>query len=65
MKKGLIMLLALIITGTISLSGCQKKEQPATPPATEAPAPETKAPPADAPSPTGENAPSEKPAGGK
>ena len=65
MKKGLIVLLALIITSAISLTGCQKKEQPATPPAAGAPAPESKAPPAGEPSPAGENAPPEKPAEGK
>lgn len=65
MKKGLIMLLVIIIAGTIGLTGCQKKEQPAPSPQTEAPAPESKAPPADEPSTTGENAPIEKPAEGK
>lgn len=29
MKKGLMILLVLIIAGTIGLTGCQKKEEPA------------------------------------
>ena len=65
MKKGLIMLLALIMAGSIGLTGCQKKEQPATTPPAGAPAPESKAPPVGEPSPAGENAPPEKPAEGK
>ncbi|MBI5039598.1 MAG: hypothetical protein HZC13_07595 [Nitrospirae bacterium] len=68
MKKGLIMLLALFIAGTISLTACQKKEEPAAP--AEAPATQEQAPkaPADEAAPTGENAPAapaEQPAGGK
>ncbi len=65
MKKGLIMLLTLIIAGTIGLTGCQKKEKPATPPAG-APAPETQAPPVDEAPPTGEaTPPAEQPAEAK
>lgn len=45
MKKGLMMLLALVMAGTIAITACQKKEQPAPPP----PAPETQAPPAEQP----------------
>lgn len=56
MKKGLMMLLALIVAGTIGISACQKKEAPAPPP----PAPETQAPPAE--QPPAEQAPAEKPA---
>lgn len=65
MKKGLIMLLALFIAGTISLTACQKKE-PAAP--AEAPATHEAAPPAQESAPAGEGAPAapaEQPAGGK
>lgn len=64
MKKGLIMLLALFIAGTISLTACQKKEEPAAP--AEAPATEEMAPPAEEAAPAGEaapEAPAEQPAG--
>ena len=59
MKKGLIMLLALFIAGTISLTACQKKEEPAAP--AEAP---TEAP-AEAPMEQAPEAPAEQPAGGQ
>lgn len=59
MKKGLIMLLALFIAGTISLTACQKKEEPAAP--AEAP---TEAP-AEAPMEQAPEAPAEQPAGGE
>ena len=61
MKKGLIMLLALFIAGTISLTACQKKEEPAAP----AEAPMEQAPPAGEAAPAGEGAPAEQPAGGQ
>ena len=62
MKKGLIMLLALFIAGTISLTACQKKEEPAAP--AEAPATQEQAPAEEA-APAGEGAPAEQPAGGQ
>jgi len=54
------MFLALFIAGTISLTACQKKEEPAAP--AEAPATQEQAPPAAEPAPTEEAAP---PAEGK
>ncbi len=38
MKKGLLMLLTLAMVGMIGFTACQKKEQPAPPPAEQAPA---------------------------
>jgi len=56
------MLLALFIAGTISLTACQKKEEPAAP--AEAPATQEQAP-AEQAAPAGEGAPAEQPAGGQ
>lgn len=64
MKKGLMMLLVLVMAGTIGITACQKKEEPAPPPA-----PETQAPPAEQPPAEGEQPPAggeaQPPAGAK
>ena len=63
MKKGLIMLLALFIAGTISLTACQKKEEPAA--QAEAPTEAPAEAPAEAPMEQAPEAPAEQPAGGQ
>lgn len=64
MKKGLIMLLTLVMAGSIAIAGCQKKEEPAPPPPApaEQPAPpaEGQAPPAEGQAPAAPAAPAGK-----